>query len=120
MSQNQCEKCYQNIVGTIYQITVNGKEYKSYCQPCYEKIPIGIRPYDHRGSGNCQVCKKQAGCGKKGCKDNCLDSISRVCGNCWGEEWRKCLICRQEVYLDENRECETCRKTKPKPDKSNL
>ena len=87
MSQNQCKNCNQNIPGTVYQITVNREADGSYCKTCYEKLPVGIRPYDHKGSGICQSCKTSRNCGKNHqgknvCKDNCLDSISLICGEC--------------------------------------
>jgi len=89
-----CRKCEQIIKGDIYRISTTdydvrdnnkkvGEKYEDYCRDCYVKLPVGIRPFDHKENGRCQTCNKSRNCGKKGCSsNNCLDSISHICVDC--------------------------------------
>ncbi|CAG8472172.1 33654_t:CDS:10, partial [Gigaspora margarita] len=115
METKKCKKCQKIIAGDIYRISTTeyearswkkkGEKYKSYCQPCYEKLPIGVRPYDCKGNDKCQSCGATKECGAKKCnnkKELELDG-NRLCNDCRVSNKKKwdgllnCNVCSRRV-----------------------
>ncbi|CAG8790283.1 9565_t:CDS:2, partial [Racocetra persica] len=101
METNKCKKCQQIIAGDIHRISITDTEvrsgksnvkYENYCQSCYEKLPVGVRPYDCKGNDKCQSCGVAKECSSKKCNNN----ANRLCSDCRvsnKEEWDGLLNC---------------------------